>query len=223
MKDKSNFLTRVLFYIGGIVIIALGVGIAIKSDLGVSPVSSIPYTLDRVAGIETGNATILFNTFLVFVQIALLRKEFKPINFLQVLISFLFGKSITLSNILMGLFPDPANIGISLLMILLSTVVIAVGMFLYVPAGFVPMAPEGTMLAVSKVTGADFTNIKLVFDISFVVISGVTCLIVLKELGSVGIGTLIVAVLVGMEIKVLIKFFGKTRDKILKTGAYAVK
>ena len=90
MKDKRNFLTRVLFYIGGIMIIALGVGIAIKSDLGVSPVSSIPYTLDRVAGIETGNATILFNIFLVFVQIALLRKDFKPINFLQVLISFLY-------------------------------------------------------------------------------------------------------------------------------------
>lgn len=223
MKDKRNFLTRVLFYIGGIFIIALGVGIAIKSDLGVSPVSSIPYTLDRVAGIETGNATILFNIFLVFVQIALLRKDFKPINFLQVLISFLFGKSITLSNWLMAFFPDPSNLAVSLLMVLLSTVVIAVGIFMYVPAGFVPMAPEGTMLAISKVTGIEFTNVKLMFDISVVVISGVTCLIVLKELGSVGIGTLAVAVLVGMEIKVLVKFFGKARDRILKVGQFSEK
>ncbi len=218
MKDKRNFLTRVLFYIGGIVIIALGVGIAIKSDLGVSPVSSIPYTLDRVAGIETGNATILFNIFLVFVQIALLRKDFKPINFLQVLISFLFGKSITLSNWLMTFFPDPPNLGISLLMVLLSTIVIAIGIFMYVPTGFVPMAPEGTMLAISKVTEIEFTNIKLIFDISVVIISGVTCLIVLKELGSVGIGTVAVAILVGMEIKVLTKFFGKARDRILKSS-----
>ena len=118
----------------------------------------------------------------------------------------------------MTFFPDPSNLGISLLMVLLSTVVIAVGIFMYVPAGFVPMAPEGTMLAISKVTGIEFTNVKLMFDISVVIISGVTCLIVLKELGSVGVGTVAVAVLVGMEIKVLTKFFGKTRDKILKSN-----
>ena len=116
----------------------------------------------------------------------------------------------------MAFFPNPSNLGISLLLVLLSTIVIAVGIFMYVPAGFVPMAPEGTMLAVSKVTGIDFTNIKLIFDISFVVISGATCLVVLKELGSVGIGTVAVAVLVGIEIKILTKFFGKARDNILK-------
>ena len=215
MKLTKNFWIRLLFYIGGIIIITLGVAIAVKSDLGVSPVSSIPYTLTCVAGIEMGRATILFNVCLVVVQIILLRKEFKPINFLQVLVSFLFGSFISLSNQLMTHFPDPSNIVVQLLMILLSTVIIAIGIFLYVPAGFIPMAPEGTMLAISKITKVDFTNIKLICDISMVVISGVTCLIVIKELGSVGIGTVAVAVLVGNEIKILNKLIGKTRDKIL--------
>lgn len=215
MKLTKNFWIRLLFYIGGIIIITLGVAIAVKSDLGVSPVSSIPYTLTCVAGIEMGRATILFNVCLVGVQILLLRKEFKPINFLQVLVSFLFGSFISLSNQLMTHFPDPSNIVVQLLMILLSTVIIAIGIFLYVPAGFIPMAPEGTMLAISKITKVDFTNIKLICDISMVVISGVTCLIVIKELGSVGIGTVAVAVLVGNEIKVLNKLVGKTRDNIL--------
>jgi len=48
-----------------------------------------------------------------------------------------------------------------------------------------------------------------------VVISGITCLVVMKELGSVGIGTIIAAVLVGNEVKLMIKFFGKRRDQIL--------
>ena len=43
----------------------IGIAISVKSNLGVSPVSSIPYTMTCVWGIEMGKATILFHTIIV--------------------------------------------------------------------------------------------------------------------------------------------------------------
>lgn len=80
-KDPAK---RVVIYVMGLFIMTLGVSISVKSNLGVSPVSSIPYTMTCVWGIEMGRATIIFHIALVLLQIAVLRRKFKPINLLQV-------------------------------------------------------------------------------------------------------------------------------------------
>ena len=69
----------------------IGIAVSVKSNLGVSPVSSIPYTMTCVWGIEMGKATILFHTFLVLIQILLLRRNFKPVNLLQIAVGVIFG------------------------------------------------------------------------------------------------------------------------------------
>lgn len=48
-----------------------------------------------------------------------------------------------------------------------------------------------------------------------VLISLLTCVIIVHSLGSVGVGTIIAAVLVGYEVKLLTKFFESKRDRIL--------
>ena len=215
MKQNQYLGIRLVFYIVGLFIMTVGVALSVKSDFGVSPVSSIPYTMTCVAGIELGKATIIFSAVMLLAQIVLLRKNFKIINLLQLPVCILFGLCMTFcSNLVMSL-PPIENLALRLLLMLFSTVVVAVGVFMYVPAGFVPLAPEGAMLAVSQLTRAKFGNVKLVFDISMVVISGAVCLAVLKELGSVGIGTITAAVLVGNEIKFLGRHFGAARDRIL--------
>ena len=67
-KETSIFV-RFLVYVTGFLIMTLGIAISVKSDLGVSPVSSIPYTMTCVWGIEMGKATILFHVGLVLLQI----------------------------------------------------------------------------------------------------------------------------------------------------------
>ena len=63
---------------------------SVKSNLGVSPVSSIPYSITCITGLEMGKATILFHAFLVFLQILILGKAFEKKNFLQVVVGVLF-------------------------------------------------------------------------------------------------------------------------------------
>lgn len=218
MNKKSNILIRIVFYIAGFLIMTLGIAISVKSNLGVSPVSSIPYTMTCVWGIEMGLATIIFHVILVLLQVILLRKSFKIKNLLQIPVGILFGSFTTLCNGLMTFFPNPENLWIKLLMMLISTILIAIGIFLYVPASIIPLAGEGAMLAVSQVTKVAFSTVKLCFDSSMVIISLIVCLIALHSLGSVGIGTIIAAVLVGTELKLITKLFGSARDKILQKG-----
>ena len=214
-KNEKRLPVRIGFYIGGLFIMTLGIAISVKSNLGVSPVSSIPYTMTCVWGIEMGRATIIFHACLVLLQIILLRKAFKIKNLLQIPVGVLFGAFTTLCNNIMTVFPEPENIAVRVLMMFLSAFLIALGIFFYVPADFVPLAGEGTMLAISQVTKIKFSTVKIIFDTSMVAISFMVCMIIIHKPGSVGAGTVMAAVLVGLILKLITKLFGKKRDKAL--------
>lgn len=202
-------------YFIGLFVMTIGIALSVKSNLGVSPVSSIPYTMTCVWGIEMGKATILFHIVLVLIQILLLRKNFKPVQWLQVLIGVVFGYFTTFCNYLVSFLPTPENLGIRIVMVLASTLFVALGIFLYLPANLIPLAGEGCMQAVSSVTHVEFSKVKIGFDCTMVLISAVTYLSLLHTLGSVGAGTIIAAVLVGTLVGILNRAFGKQRDKLL--------
>ena len=211
----KNLKVRTLMYFIGLFIMTIGIAISVKSNLGVSPVSSIPYTMTCVWGIEMGKATILFHVVLVIIQILLLRKKFRPINFLQVFVGIIFGYFTTFCNYMVAFLPTPDNLVIRVLMVLSSTIFVAVGIFLYLPANLIPLAGEGVMQAVSDITGIEFSKVKIGFDCTMVVISTITCIIAIKTLGSVGAGTIIAAILVGVFVGIINKAFGEKRDRLL--------
>ena len=100
----SRLFVRISAYVIGLLIMTLGVAISVKSNLGVSPVSSIPYTMTCVIGLEMGKATILFHGILVLFQILLLRRAFQAKNLLQIFAGILFGYFTTFCNSLMVFF-----------------------------------------------------------------------------------------------------------------------
>lgn len=193
----------------------IGSALSVKSNLGVSPVSSIPYTMTCVWEIEMGKATILFHIVLVLIQILLLRRKFKPAQLLQILVGVVFGYFTTFCNYMVSFLPTPDNLGIRIVMVLASTVFVAAGIFLYLPADLIPLAGEGAMQAVSSVTKIEFSKVKIGFDCTMVLISVITCLVCLHNLGSVGVGTIIAAFLVGTLVGVINRAFGKKRDELL--------
>lgn len=205
---------RLFLYFFGFFIMTAGVALSVKSDLGVSPISSIPYTVTCVIGLEMGKATILFHIVLVFLQIILLGRNFQTSNLLQIPVGVVFGSFTTLCNYYVGFLATPDSITIRILMVLTSTLLIAFGLFLYVPAGFVPLAGEGAMLAISQKFKFEFSSVKVAFDCSMVLISLFVCLLTLHSTGSVGVGTILAAFLVGNELKLLTKHFGPLRDAL---------
>lgn len=206
---------RIPMYFIGLFVMTIGIALSVKSNLGVSPVSSIPYTMTCVWGIEMGKATILFHIVLVLIQILLLRKKFKPVQLLQVVIGVVFGYFTTFCNYMVSFLPTPENLGIRIIMVLASTVFVAFGIFLYLPADLIPLAGEGCMQAVSSVTHIEFSKVKIGFDCTMVLVSAITCLTVLHNLGSVGTGTIIAAILVGTLVGIINRAFGKQHDMLL--------
>lgn len=212
----KNLKIRIPMYFIGLFIMTIGIALSVRSDLGVSPVSSVPYTMTVVWGVEMGLATFLFHIVLVLIQILLLRRKFKIKSLLQIAVGVVFGLFTTLCNDLVMLIPIPDSLPFRIAMLAVSIIVIAFGLFLYVPADIMPLAGEGAILAVSEITGFKFSNVKIGFDVSLSIISLVTCLIAVHGMGSVGVGTVVSAVLTGLALGVITKVLGEKRDRLLK-------
>lgn len=201
-----NQIKRVFNYLFGLFLITLGIGFSIKSNLGSTPVSSIPYTINLIWGIEIGQATILFHAFLVFIELLLLRSNFRPKHFLQVFVGILFGYFTSLSVYLTDIILLPQNFLVSLGLIVLSIFLVALGLFFYVPTDIVPLSVEGVTQAIAIVSNRPFPRIKVYFDVTIVVSSFILCLIFLgTKISSVGIGTIISAIFVGITLKYIQK------------------
>lgn len=198
---------RLFIYVLGLFIMTIGVSFSIKSNLGVSPVSSIPYTITLLAGLEMGKATILFHIVLILLQIIILGKDFKKKNINQLVVAIVFGYFTTFSNDLMTFLPTTENYAFRLIYLFLSIIFVAIGIFLYLPSDIVPLAGEGAMQAVSQKNEIAFPSVKVGFDISMVLISAITCWFLLDRLGSVGFGTILSAILVGIVLNFIMKLF----------------
>lgn len=213
MEKERTLANRLLCYFMGLFMITVGTAISVKSDLGVAPVSAIPYAVTLCFKIEMGKATILFHCVLVFLQILILRKSFKPKSLLQIPVGIIFGYFTTLCNYLITFIPAPDNMAVRIVMILISTVFVATGIFFYLPANIMPLAGEGIMQAISETTKIDFPKVKVSSDITMVVISLVICLFVLHNPGSVGIGTAIAAVLCGTILDQITRLWAKLANR----------
>lgn len=196
---------RILNYVLGLYLITLGVAFSLKSGLGSAPVSSIPYTINLIWAIEIGIATFIFQLFLVIIELILLRKNFRKKHFLQIFIGVLFAAFTSFSVALLDFIPIADGLITGLLMIALSIFFIALGLFFYVPANIIPLSVEGVTQAIAIVSNKPFSTIKVYFDITVVLTSLTLSYLFLGNFGSVGIGTVLAAIFVGITVKYIHK------------------
>lgn len=196
-------------YCLGLLLLAFGVTFSIKSNLGVSPINSIPYVLSLITGLDQGVLTTSVFCIFILMQIVILRKDFKPINFLQIVFSSLFGYFVTFSNSIWT-FEAPNSYLFRLGLLAISMCFVALGLMFYLAADIVPMPAEGTMIAIQLKTGIEFSKIKVMFDTTMVIIAGILSLIYFHELQGVREGTLIAAIGIGKILGILRKRYQKT-------------
>ncbi len=202
---------KVFVYSLGLLSLAVGVTFSIKSQLGISPVNSVPYIISLITGIEQGNVIIgVFSIFILF-QIVLLRKKFKLINLLQIIFSILFGYFVTFTNSIL-VFESPESYLAKLALLFISMVFVAIGVILYLRAEILPMPAEGCMLAIQTITKKEFHIIKSFFDVSLVVTAAVLSLMFLGGFIGVREGTVISAIGIGK----IIGFMEKNFDSHIK-------
>ncbi len=224
MKKVLDFVKRLLVYLVGMLIIAVGINVSKLSNLGISPVSSIPGVLAAIwEQLSLGTMVIIVYCVLVLAQAVVLRKDFKPVNALGVPVAIVFGWMVDLVGIdpdafghLLEKFPRPQNYPMQLLYLAASIIIIAIGVFIYLKPKLVPMPAEGLALAISQKTKKPFGNCKSAVDISLIAIALILQMIFLGGFGSfapgkavVREGTILAAVCVGQAVKLLNKIFSK--------------
>lgn len=191
-----KFVNRLLVYVFGLLLMAFGVSFATNSNLGVSPVSSLPSAVGAVTGISVGTCIIVVYSLYVLVQILLLRKEFHIKNLLQVVFATLFGSFVDLTRMAMGNFSIPGYLG-QLAMMAISMVLVAFGLVFYLTADIVPMPMEGMVLAITKkMPRSKFHNVKMICDITSVCLAVAISAMGLGYVVGVREGTVIAALFI---------------------------
>ena len=208
---------RLLIYICGLFCIALGIAFSAKSGLGVSPVGSpanVLYQIGLDRGLpeslfNLGNWTIVVYCVYILMQIVMLGKKFKPVQLLQLVISFLFGYMVNFTTALLSSLPVPSNYGMQLLYLLVNIPLVALGVMLYLSPKLLPTPGEGVALAISERFDTSVATGKTIFDCSMVVISVILSLVYFHGLVGVREGTVLCALLTGFVMRQLQKLFQK--------------
>ncbi|NBJ02243.1 YitT family protein [Lachnospiraceae bacterium] len=207
---KSQMLKRYILLVIGLFFSAIGVAVTKHGDLGVSPISSVANVVaERFRFFSLGNWLIIWNCILILGQIILLRKKFKPVQLLQIPLSFLFGWFTDFGLWCVSFIP--VNIyPIRLLMVMIGTVILGFGITLCVIANVVMNSGEAFVKAVSDTIHKNFGNVKIAFDIACVIMA-VFLSLIFFNLKIVGIreGTVIAALCTGLVVKFLSKLLLK--------------
>ena len=207
-----------LFLIG-LFIASMGVALSAKAGLGTSPVASVPYSVSLV------NHTLTFGWWLnmwsvlqIAVQIALLRKKCKPVEIIiQTVLAFVYGYLTDFScKLISGLQANTYIMQFALM--ILSCFVLGFGIWVQFKGGVAMLPGEAMNRAISEVTGKKYENIKIFFDVLYIIVAAAICFIFIGKLEGVREGSIIAAVLIGNIIKLYNSLYNKLTRKKLQTA-----
>lgn len=207
---------RFVLYVVGLFFLALGVSLSIRANLGVSPVSSLPYAMSLTTGITIGVTTIVAHVLYIMIQVLLTKKfEWKG-ALIQLMIAFLFGFFINTSLALVNwVLPPAETILLQALYLIVSLFLVAGGLFGYSNANFTLMPYDELTKVISSVFKMPFGKAKIIGDVINVIVAGAICLIFLRSFGSIGVGTIAASVSIGRILDIFITYFQKPLENSL--------
>lgn len=192
---------RYLLLLAGLSIMAFGVAFSIKASLGTSPISSVPYVVSLFAPLTVGTATIVMHCVFILLQILILRRNYHPIQLMQLPGAVFFGY-LTDFGVWAVRGIHCSTYWQQWIVCLIGILLVAAGVSLEVKAGVVVLAGEGVVLAICKVLPKiKFGYMKVGFDVTLVVIACILSFTFTGHLQGVREGTVAAALLVGLIAK----------------------
>ncbi|MBM6941935.1 hypothetical protein H6A22_02365 [Collinsella intestinalis] len=199
---REHLVQRYLWFVLGVSINSFAIALIAKSDLGVGAISCVAYVLAEATGLSFGAFTFIVNMLFIVAQVALLRRDFRPIQFLQVVVNIVFSSLIDVSSALLTVLALP-NVAAQAAALLIGCALLALGIAIEVAPNVILVPGEGIVRAINAVTQKPFGSCKAAFDTSLVVIALALSLLLLGRVAGVGVGTVVSAVIVGRIVNVL--------------------
>lgn len=217
---KKEKLFRGLFYIAGMLVLALGITLNTKTNLGVSPLISVAYCVSNLINANFGDMTLIWYIVFVVVEIVchICIKRYKAIlgDILQIPISIVFTRFM---NLFADVIPDlTGSMFLRVPLLLVAIVLTGVGIGFTLNARLIPNPGDGIVQAISDCCGKKVSTIKNIADAVCVGITIVMSLIFTGKLIGIGMGTILAVIFVGRVVAVFNHFL---KDKILRVSGLA--
>lgn len=200
--SKSEIAKRYILFIISLFFSALGVAFTKHGELGVSPISSVANVMSyKFPSLSLGTWLIFWNCILIVGQIVILRRKFQLIQLLQIPLSFVFGWFTDFGMWLMSFIPANSYL-VRIIMVVIGILVLGFGISLSVIADVIMNSGEAFVKAVSDTLDKDFGNMKIAFDVFYVIIS-IALSLLFFDFTVVGTreGTIISALFTGIVVK----------------------
>ncbi len=214
--SKKETAKRYILFVISLFFSALGVACTKSGELGVSPISSVANVLSyKFPVLSMGSWLIFWNCVLIVGEIVILRKNFKPIQLLQVPLSFVFGRFTDFGMWIVSFIPVNTY-PVRLMMVIVGIAILGFGISLSVIANVIMNAGEAFVKAIADTTEKKFGNVKIAFDIFCVTLSIVMSLIFFNfKIVGTREGTIISAILTGTFVKLFTKLLSKSVNGVL--------
>ena len=186
---------RFLVYVIGMFILALGLTLNTKANLGVSPIISVPYSISQITGYNFGDLTFVVYAIFVVVQIVIHVKKKKNnkivSDVLQLPLSLVFTR---LLNIFSTYIPTSQNLEIRFIVLAFAIICTGIGVAMSLSMQLVPNPGDGIVQALAERFNKSVGLTKNLFDCLNLCITLCISLFIAHRIVGVGIGT-VVAVL----------------------------
>ena len=116
---------RVLYYLFGMVLLAIGITLNTRTALGVSPLISIGYAVSQVVGLNFGNMTFVVYAAFVAIQFLLRRRNARWKDALQLLVALLFSQLLNVFDLMLAY--EPATLPGKLVMLVGAVALTGIG------------------------------------------------------------------------------------------------
>ena len=200
MVNKHD-IPRYCWFAVGVLINSFGVALITKAALGTSPISSLPYVLSFRFPVTLGQFSFILNMVYIVGQILLLRRDFRPVQLLQIAVNVVFSSFIDVSMDLLD-WLEPEFLPVKVLALAAGCAVLGFGISVEVAPKVLMVPGEGIVQAIAKVSGWLFGTVKVNFDAALVILAVSLSLLFFHRLQGLGVGTIVSALTVGRFVNI---------------------
>ncbi|MEV6279719.1 DUF6198 family protein [Nocardia sp. NPDC051832] len=207
--DTGNKLRRWTTYVAGIYILTLGLSLAIRAGIGISPQSSLTRTMTLVLPpLSQGTFNLILEVIMLILTFLVRPRAFRASNLLSMIPALVLAMLLDINLMLtewIDLDPYTAN----LVLLIFADAMLALGLFLMIRANLVLMPIDLFVNTIQQKTGRKWGNIKTVFDCTLLALSASIGLMFLGAPHFIREGTIINAILVGQYVKLYFFLYEK--------------
>ncbi|WP_456275994.1 YczE/YyaS/YitT family protein [Bacillus sp. AK128] len=195
--------TRISFYLIGLLILSLGVAFTIQSNLGAGPWDALNVGLSTTFGLTVGSWVIIVGLILIIVNAVLLKE--RP-DVLAVFTIVIVGALIDFWLLFILHQLEPTTFINQLMVMALGLILLSLGISIYLQAKFPIIPIDKFMLAIQHRLNVNLMVAKTIGELTALILA-------LIFGGPIGVGTIIIALSVGPLVQLFFPRMERLKEK----------